>query len=159
MRSYFAAIAATALITLGMASCTPNTIPGTPIYDTKDNRAVLDVLSQYQSASQALDSDGLLQLASTKYFDKSFMDRGRSPIDYAHLQKMLTDKFGRLKALKMEITPKDLHIKGDTAQVDYFMVMHFSVVEPQGEKWFSESDDERMSLAREDGGWKVVSGM
>jgi hypothetical protein len=142
-----------------LAACTPSTIPGTPIPDTKDNRAVLDVLSQYQQAAQALDSDGILQLASPHYFDKSFMDRGRNPVDYAHLQRTLTDKFGKLKAMRMEITIKDMKVKGDSAQVDYFMVMHFSVAESQGEKWFSESDDERMSMAREDGAWKVVAGL
>jgi len=153
------ALAAAALLSLSLGACTPSTIPGTPIADTKDNRAVLDVLSQYQAAFQALDSDGMLQLASPHYFDKSFMDRGRNPVDYAHLQKTLTDKFGRLKAIKLEVTVKGLQIKGDLAQVDFFMVMHFSVAEQQGEKWFSESDDERMQLAREGGAWKVVAGM
>ena len=148
-----------ALCGLALAACAPSLIPGTNIADNKEDRAVLDVLSQYQQAAQALDPDGILQLASPRYFDKSYMDRGRSPIDYAHLQKTLTDKFGRLKSLKMEITPKELAVNGDEARVDYFLVMHFSVVEPQGEKWFSESDDERMTLAREDGHWKVVAGL
>ncbi len=148
-----------ALLACASGACTPSTIPGTPIADTQENRAVLEVVNQYQAAAQALDPDGMFQLASPKYFDKSFIDRGRSPVDYAHLQKTLTDKFGRLKALRMELTIKDLKVKGDTAQVDYFMVMHFSVSEQQGEKWFSESDDERMQLAREGGAWKVTAGM
>ena len=153
------ASSAAALLACALGACTPSTIPGTPIADTQENRAVLEVVNQYQSAAQALDPDGMFQLASTKYFDKSFIDRGRSPVDYAHLQKTLTDKFGRLKALRMELTIKDLKVKGDLAQVDFFMVMHFSVAEQQGEKWFSESDDERMQLAREGGAWKVVAGM
>ncbi len=158
MRTQSASLPCLALLA-ALAACTPSTIPGTQISDTQDNRAVLDVLGKYQSAAQALDSDGLFALASQHYFDKSFMARGRSPVDYTHLQKMLSDKFGHLKALKLEITIKDVRVKGNDAEVDYFMVMHFSIAESAGEKWFSESDDERMVLAREDKAWKVMSGL
>jgi len=158
MRTPIAAFSAAAFSLL-LAACTPSTIPGTPVEDTKDNRAVLSVIGKYQADAQALDADAMLQLASPKYFDKSFMARGRSPVDYEHLQKTLTDKFAKLKTLKMEITIKDVRVKGDRAEVDYFLVMHFAVSEPTGEKWFNESDDERMTLARENNAWKVVAGL
>ena len=148
-------LAAAAVALLG---CSPSLIPGTRIPDRPDNRAVLDVVGRYKQSAEALDLQAVLALASPEYFDKTSA-RGAAPVDYAGLQRSLSEKFNRLKALKMEITIKDIRVQGDRAEVDYFLVMHFSVDLPNKEKWFPESDDQRMALARVNGEWKVTSGL
>ena len=149
-----ALLAACALLT----ACSPSLIPGTRIPDKADNRAVLEVLGRYKQSAEALDMQGVLGLASTSYFDRTSA-RGAAPVDYAGLQKTLSEKFSRLKALKMEITVKDIRVEGDRAEVDYFLVMHFSLDLPSKEKWYPESDDQRMALARINGEWKVTAGL
>ena len=39
--------------------------------------------------------------------------------------------------------------RGDRAEIDYFLVMHYSLDLPAKEKWYPESDDQRMALARD----------
>lgn len=141
-----------------LAGCSPSLIPGTRIPDRPDNREVLEVVGRYKQSAEALDLQAVLALASPAYFDKTSA-RGAAPVDYAGLQRSLSEKFSRLKALKMEITIKDIRVQGDRAEVDYFLVMHFSVDLPNKEKWFPESDDQRMALARVNGEWKVTSGL
>ena len=153
LRSSLAAAAAVALL-----GCSPSLIPGTRIPDQPDNRAVLDVVGRYKQSAEALDLQAVLALASPAYFDKTSA-RGAAPVDYAGLQRALGEKFGRVKALRMEITVKDVRVEGDRAEVDYFLVMHFAVDLPNKEKWFPESDDQRMALARIGGEWKVTSGL
>ena len=150
-------LAAAAAIS-ALAACSPSLIPGTRIPDKADNRAVIEVLGRYKQAAEALDMAGVLALASPAYFDRTSA-RGAAPVDFAGLQKTLTEKFSRLKAIKMEITVKDVRTEGDRAEVDYFLVMHYSLDLPSKEKWYPESDDQRMALARINGAWKVTSGL
>ena len=157
MRTLPASSLAAAAVAL-LAGCSPSLIPGTRIPDRPDNRAVLDVVGRYKQSAEALDLQAVLALASPAYFDRTSA-RGAAPVDYAGLQRALSDKYSRLKALKMEITIKDIRVQGDRAEVDYFLVMHFSVDLPNKEKWFPESDDQRMALARINGEWKVTSGL
>ena len=116
------------------------------------------MLGRYKQSAEALDMGGVLALASPAYFDRTSA-RGAAPVDFAGLQKTLTEKFGRLKALRMEMTVKDIRVDGDQAEVDYFLVMHFSLGLPTKEKWYPESDDQRMKLSRVNGEWKVTAGL
>jgi hypothetical protein len=140
------------------AACSHSMIPGTKIADNPDNHAVLEVLGRYKQAAEALDMPAVLALASPAYFDRTSA-RGAAPVDYPGLKKELTEKFNRVKALKMEVTVKDVRVNGDHAEIDYFLVMHFSLDLPAKEKWFPESDDQRMTLARDGASWKVTSGL
>ena len=154
MRPLLAATAAA----VSLCACAPALIPGTRIPDRPDHRAVLEVLGRYQQSAEALDTKALLGMAAPNYFDRTSA-RGAAPVDYTGLQRSLTEKFGRVKALKMEITVKDVRVEGDRAEVDYFLVMHFALDLPAKEKWFPESDDQRMTLARNGDEWKVTSGL
>ena len=161
MRTLPRSLAAQALAAFALAAlcaCSPSLIPGTRIPDRADNRAVLEVLGRYKQAAEALDMASVLALASPAYFDRTSA-RGAAPVDYAGLQKTLTEKFGRVKAIKLEITVKDVRTEGDRAEIDYFLVMHYSLDLPAKEKWYPESDDQRMALAKINGQWKVTAGL
>jgi hypothetical protein len=158
MRTLPLRLVAPALAALALAACSPSLIPGTRIPDKADNRAVIDVLGRYKQAAEALDMASVLALASPAYFDRTSA-RGAAPVDYAGLQKSLTEKFGRVKAIKMEITVKDVRVEADRAEIDYFLVMHYSLDLPSKEKWYPESDDQRMALQRINGQWKVTAGL
>lgn len=141
------------------AGCSPRLIPGTKIVDRPENRAALQVLSEYKRAAEALDADAVLALAAPDYFDTGSSHRGRQSVDRAALEKQVPEELRRLKALRMDITVKDARVDGDRAEIDYFLVLHYSLALPAGEKWLSESDDARLSLAREGGKWMVTAGL
>lgn len=142
-----------------LASCAHRVIPGTQIPDEPENRAVLQVLANYKQAMEARDADALLSLAAPGYFDKGDPNRPADPHDLAGLRKSVPKDFNGVRALKLDIDPRNLKIDGDRAQVDYFAVMRYAVALPTGEKWFSESDDQRMKFVKIDGDWKISSGM
>jgi hypothetical protein len=153
-----ALLACTALLALHLAACSPSLIPGTKVPDRPENRAVLEVLARYKVAAEALDTQTILSLAAPTYFEQS-NSRGATPVDAAGLARALQEKFGRVKTLKMDITVRDLRIRGERAEIDYFLVMHYALDLPAKEKWFPDSDDQRMVLALIGGQWKVASGL
>lgn len=144
---------------LCLCACAPSLIPGTQIQDKPETRAALDVLSKYKTASEALDADGVLELAAPTYFDNGSSSRTHQTVDFEGLRAMVPAEFEKLRALRMDITVKDARVQGDKAEIDYFLVLHFSLKLPSGERWHSESDDARLTLARMGGKWKVTSGL
>jgi len=142
-----------------LAACSHNTIPGTSIRDDPQNRAVLQVLASYKQAMEARDADALLSLAAPGYFDKGDPARPGDAHDIQGLRRTLPRDFGGVRSLKLDIDIRNLKIDGDRAQVDFFGVMRYAVALPNGEKWFTESDDQRMKFVKVDGDWKISSGM
>lgn len=134
-------------------------IPGTEIDDEPQNRAVLQVLANYKQAMEARDADALLALAAPGYFDKGDPSRPTDPHDLPGLRKTVPKDFSNVRALKLDVDIRNLKIDGDKAQVDYFGVMRYAIAVPNGEKWFSEADDQRMKFLKIDGDWKIASGM
>jgi len=147
------------LVLAPLAACTHNTIPGTNVPDEPQNRAVLQVLANFKQAMENRDADALLALAAPGYFDKGDPSRPTDPHDLAGLRRSVPKDFNGVRSLKLDIDIRNVKIEGDSAQVDYFGVMRYAIAVPNGEKWFSESDDQRMKFVKIDGDWKISSGM
>lgn len=150
---------ASLLALAALLACSHNTIPGTNVRDDPQNRAVLQVLATYKQAMEARDANTLLSLAAPGYFDRGDPTRPTDPHDLEGLRKTVPRDFNGVKALKLDIDVRNLTINGDQAQVDFFGVMRYAVALPNGEKWFTESDDQRMKFVKVDGDWKIASGM
>ncbi len=144
---------------LAAAACSHATIPGTTIEDNPDNRAVLEVFARYKQALEARDPATLVGLTVPDYSDAGDPSRGIEPTDRPGLQKKLQVDLAKVTGLRLEATVKDLQVKGNEAQLDYFQVLRYAVATPSGEKWKSESDDARMRFARVGGEWKIASGL
>jgi hypothetical protein len=142
-----------------LVACAHATIPGTNVPDEPENRAVLEVLARYKQAMEARDSNALLSLAAPDYFDRGDSTRPTEPRDLEGLRKTVPKDFTGVRALKLDIDIRNLKIQGDQAQVDYFGVMRYALAVPNGEKWFTESDDQRMKFVRVGNEWKITSGM
>jgi hypothetical protein len=142
-----------------LCSCAHPVIPGTTIPDNPENRAVLQVLADYKQAMEARDPSALLALAAPDYFDRANSSRPNEPRDLEGLKRTLPKDFNGVRALKLDIDIRKLSIRGDRAQVDFFGVMRYAIAVPSGEKWFTESDDQRMKFERIGNEWKISSGM
>ncbi|TMA28292.1 MAG: hypothetical protein E6J78_06485 [Deltaproteobacteria bacterium] len=149
----------TALLLLLLAGCSHATIPGTQIPDEPKTRAVLDVFGRYKSALESRDATALYGLASPSYYDPGDPGRGVGPTDYQALQGKLQHDFDKVAGVKLEVTLKDVQVKGEEAHVDYFQVLRYAVNTPSGERWKSESDDARMKMVRVGGEWRISSGL
>ena len=144
---------------LSLAACSHATIGGTNVADTRENREVVEVLGKYKMAAEAKDVDALMQLVSTDYFDVAIPGKGRDARDYSQLKAALQQSFEKMKTLKLEMHLRDVKVVGDQANVDYFAISRYDLVLPSGEKWFTDSDDARLKLQRQQGQWKIVSGL
>jgi hypothetical protein len=149
---------AAALILL-LAACARDTIPGTQIPDEPKTRAVLDAFGRYKAALEARDATALYGLAAPSYYDPGDPSRGVGPTDYQTLQTKLQHDFDKVDGLKLEVTLKDVQVKGEEARVDYFQVLRYAVNTPSGARWKSESDDARMKMVKVGGEWKIASGL
>jgi hypothetical protein len=142
-----------------LAACSHSTIPGTQIPDEPRTRAVLDVFGRYKEALEARDANGLYALAAPTYYDAGDPVRGLGPTDYQSLPGKLQHDFEKVAGVRLEVTIKDVQVKGEEARVDYFQVLRYAVNTPAGERWKSESDDARMKLVKVGPEWKIASGL
>lgn len=133
-------------------ACGPKMIGRTNIEDTKANREILDVVQAYRNAYERKDATAIVELASPRYLDT------RDSISYETLKTQLQSDFDRIKNLQLELVVRKITVDHDQALVHYFYSTSFQL-QSGGDEWTTESDDKRMVLAREDGRWKVVSGL
>jgi hypothetical protein len=157
-----ALVSALPLLALAATACGGPLIRNTKIPDNKDTRAVLEVLSKYKTAFEALDSAAVIGLVAPTYFDKGDAAKNTPPRDFAALQKDLAEDYKRIKTIKLDFTVKDLRIDDDKAEIDTFVVMHYMLqfaAAPLRFPWKDEQDDTRFQLVRVDGVWKIQSGL
>ena len=148
--------AALALATL--AGCLPRRLPGTDIEDTPDSRAVLDVLSAYTRALEARNADAILKLVSPSFRDDGGTGTPQDDLDAARLKELLPERLARVEDLRLDITVKKMAFAGDEAEIVYFYQSSFRVP-AFSNKPKNESGLKKMELHKEDGAWKMVSGI
>jgi ketosteroid isomerase-like protein len=141
--------------------CGPKLIPGLGIElrDTPDNRAILKVLDAFAQAYETKDIDGLVSLASKNFFETSGSTETDDDYGYDGLRRHFTEHFKMVEKIKLEMQLKNVEVSEDQAMVDYRYVTRYLMKLPSGDKWKLTDDVNRMKLAREEGQWKILSGM
>jgi hypothetical protein len=157
--SVLVALACLVLPSLGCAH--RPVIPGTEIADNEENRAVLQVLELYRQRLMERNVEGLLVLASEKYFEDSGTPSADDDYDYKGLKSVLATRLTRLKSLRYDIQYRSLNIEGNRAEVEVFMSGAFELVAESGDRYRRVSDYHRFVLERTDRNdkWKFVRGM
>ena len=143
------------LALLGLAGCGPRRIPGTDLEDTGDTRAIIDVISRYNSALEARDAQAILALVDPAFRDNAGTLTPDDDIDLQRLRTALPQRLARLQDLAVRIEIKTIEVKGERASAVYTWVSQFKL----GGKSMTESDIKRMELKREADGWKILSGV
>src|SRR3954468_21551104 len=69
-----------------------NMVPGTQVQDTEDNRAVLAVIEQYRQRLTEKNVEGLLLLASDRYFEDSGTPSAVDDYGYDGLKFVLANR-------------------------------------------------------------------
>ncbi|HEY3451589.1 MAG TPA: hypothetical protein VGK67_34845 [Myxococcales bacterium] len=140
--------------------CAPKLIPGTEIKDTSDTRAILDLVGTYKNNLEAKNVDGILKLVSKTFFENAGTPEGNDDYDYAGLEQKLRSWAGTTKAVRGAIEVKDIFVDVDKAVVRYFFDVSFQIPGPDDTmQWKRETDTKEMQLKREDGLWKITSGI
>ena len=149
------------LFSLVAFGCGPKMIPGLGIElsDTPDHREILKLLDSFAQAYESRNVDGLVGLASKNFFETSGSTETDDDYNYDGLRKHFTEHFKMVEKIKLEMQLKNVEVSEDEATVDYRYVTRYLMKLPSGDKWKLTDDVNRMKLAREEDGWKILSGM
>jgi hypothetical protein len=129
----------------------PNAIPDTP-----ENREVLDVCERYRTAMENQDSTALLALASAQYLDDGGTPQETDDdVDHTTLVSMLDRTLGQITDVTYTFEYDRIDVQGDHAEVDYRYLGSYR----HGGIERRVADANRLTLRREAGEWKIMSGM
>ncbi|HUU00499.1 MAG TPA: nuclear transport factor 2 family protein [Myxococcota bacterium] len=155
------AIPALVVVSMFFGACGPKMIPGLDIEvaDNPDNRVLLGLVEKFQQAYENKDVDALLAMASPKFYETSGTSKTDDDYNLDGLRTHFSDHFKMLKKVSLNISLKGIKVDGDEATIDYHFLARYQMKLPTGERWQIKDDVNRMKLAKEDGQWKVLSGM
>ncbi len=152
----FALFAATA----AGACAHENFLAGTTVPDTEENRAVLDTIEQYRDRLIAKNVEGLLVLASDKYFEDSGTPRSDDDYGYDGLRDAIKKQLQRVRSIRYEIQYRNLRVVGPRAEVEVFINGAFELAADSGDRYRRVSDYHRFVLEKlPNNKWKFLSGM
>jgi ketosteroid isomerase-like protein len=150
-------LAAAALAAIG---CSPRRIPGTDIKETRETRAVFDVVQSYRQALEKRDAAAVLALVAPTYFDTAGTPDPGDDLDRSRLEASLAQDLSRAEGLKLDFTVRKIEVEGNEAFAELFFDSYYRVQTPGGTTIpRRDSDVHRVRLERLDGSWKIVSGL
>ena len=133
--------------------------PGTTIRRTDQNRKIIETVEQYRRRLLEHNVDGLLVLASGKYFEDSGTPRSDDDYGYEGLKLVLENKLKRVKSLRYDIEYRNIKVMGPRAEVEVFLDGSFELASESGDRYRRVNDYHRFVLEEENDKWKFVSGM
>ena len=155
-------------------ACSPKMIKGTNIEETPDSKEILNVFAHYLKGFKEQNPDIYLEYVSKNYYDTNGTDEANDDVDYDKLIEILnSDIYHSLEKVSMTAIVKDLFFNdaGNKAELIYFYEVRFkmkSSVPPTEENAFTQpdgmtnhklSENNKMKFIKEDGKWKIVSGL
>jgi hypothetical protein len=155
-------LAALALLALApqLTGCAHKPIPNTRVEDTEENREVIDFVEKYRKAVESRDAPVLLRMTSKMYFDDMGTPQGDDDVDFEALEAGLGRLQKELLDARYQISYRGvIYTPNERVLVDMLYTGWFKVETPEGPQWRRRLEPHRMVLAREDGNYKIVSGM
>ena len=142
-----------------LAACAPSRIPGTEVPDSKENRAVYEVIRQYAEALRKKDAGAILNLVSSDYYDGSGTPDPGDDVTRDVLERSLATDLSRVESVMLELGVKKIDVTGDTATAEVFYDAAYRVVTPGGPIAKRPSDLSQMRFRKLNGTWKISSGL
>jgi hypothetical protein len=133
--------------------------PGTTIIRSEQNRRIVQTVDQYRRRLIERNVEGLLVLASEKYFEDSGTPRSDDDYGYEGLKDVLNTKLKRVKSLRYEIEYRNIKVTGNRAEVEVFLDGSFELAADAGDRYRRVNDYHRFVLEEVDDKWKFLSGM
>ena len=152
------------LATVGLGCGHGRYLPGTTIVASDTNREILNTIEEYRTKLMEKDVDGLILLASEKYFEDGGTPQANDDYGLDGLAAILRGRLQRVESIRYEIQYKSLKLSSDgRAEVEAFLTGAFELQGETGERYRRISDFHRFLLERSTSGgsakWKFLSGM
>ena len=152
-----------AFIFLGLSACKPTLLPNTNLKDNKENRSLYKFMLQYKGAVEKRNSEAVMALVSQDYFEDNGNLIQEDDYGYDGLKERLNNRFGHLKAIKLDLFIQDVAEGDNKIFVVYRYQQRTLVTLPAGESWVSHNDVARLTLRKKGDdfkdGFEVLSGL
>jgi ketosteroid isomerase-like protein len=143
-----------------VASCAARHIPGTEIDDNDDTRAILKVMEAYRAAVEARDAQGVMRLVSTSFKDDGGTSCPEDRVYYSDLEKRLPVELAKLDDVRLELSVRKIEIFSQTSTASAVYTYNLTFRMPRlNSKPQSESEIKQMWFKRDNGQWKISSGI
>jgi hypothetical protein len=133
--------------------------PGTTVPKTEQNLKILELIEQYRQRLVQRNVDGLLVLASERYFEDSGTPRSDDDYGYEGLRDVLQKKLSRVKTLRYNIEYRTVQVIGNRAEVEVFLDGSFELAAESGDRYRRVNDYHRFVLEHHKDKWRFLSGM
>jgi hypothetical protein len=139
-------------------------LPGTTIPATDANREIIETIEDYRMRLMQKDIDGLLLLASERYFEDGGTPQANDDYGYAGLASILRSRLQRVESIRYDIQYKSIRFGSEgRVEVEAFLNGAFELQGEAGERYRRVSDFHRFVLERSTTGgsakWKFLAGM
>jgi hypothetical protein len=163
-RAHGIRLASLGLLALGLvasAGCAhEDYFPGTTILRSEQNRKIVETVEEYRKRLLERNVEGLLVLASDKYFEDSGTPRSDDDYGYEGLRSVLQNQLKRVKSMRYEIEYRTIKVTGRRAEVEVFLDGSFELAADAGDRYRRVNDYHRFVLEQVgDDEWKFLSGM
>jgi hypothetical protein len=115
------------------------TIPGTEIPDTADNREILQVLERFRGGFVRQDPAVILSTAHPTYYDESGTDDPSDDIVFEELGQTLGRRIAQIESVRFTIEYLDVFIRRDRATVHVWIDASFRMKPCSATTGFPES--------------------
>lgn len=148
-------------VTLGslVAGCAGELIPNTDVPDTAENREAIQFVERYRHAVERRNVGEVLSLVSPRFYDDNGTPTTSDDRDYDRLREQLASAAERLLDVRYEMRYRRVTYRPDRVLVDYTYTSSFKIATPQGDRWETRLNDNRIEMMRENGELRIVSGI
>jgi len=154
------AVFSSLLLLLAAGGCAHANIEGTTIEDTKDNRELLALFGKVREAMQNRDAEMILSMVSKNYFEDMGTVDPKDDFDFERLKtKVLPASMEITKEFKVDFEVHAITVDGDYAFADVRFWSRMRLDMPAGPLKETHKDFNRVEFAREDGVWRITSGL
>lgn len=149
------------LTTTWLCACGPKMIEGTQIEATDLNMEIYQVIQQYRRAMEERDVVALNAVISREYFDnQATTDTNQDDYGYDKLkEQMMPVLRDNIKKVRMDLRLMEIGVQGERAHASFEYVARFLFTEGGKDGWITKNDFNRLELVKEDGNWRIISGL
>ena len=149
-----------ALLALAAQACAPTYVRDTKIAYSAEKQEIADTVERYRAALEARDASALRALTSEGYYENaSTTDDPSDDYDARGLDDVLGKVKRQVKAVKYDLRINAIDILDNTAAVDVEYTGQYLFTYDERDRWSTYADKNRITLRREEGGWRIVSGL
>jgi hypothetical protein len=134
--------------------------PSSNIPKTTENSQIINTVEQYRRKLLEKNVEGLVLLASERYFEDSGTPRSDDDYGYEGLKLVLSKRLARVQSMRYEIEYRAIKHEGNRAEVEVFLDGSFELSAKSGDRYRRVNDFHRFILERHgDEKWQFLSGM